>query len=113
MTEEQVRYIMVYFSQFLTEKESIAVRHYTSTLKLADNHNPNFKKAYERNGWLTSDQAALDLLKNGYDSFSLKTANRIVADNGDTAIFNNCPKCGKLARTPTAKQCGHCGHDWH
>lgn len=113
MTEEQVRYVMVYYSQFFTETESIAVRHYTSILKLADNKNPNAKKAYERNGWLTSNQAALDLLKDGYDSFAITTAKRIVADNGDKVVFNNCPKCGKLARTPEAKQCRHCGHDWH
>jgi hypothetical protein len=113
MTEEQVRYIMVYFRQFFTETERRAVRHTFSTEKLEHNNNPNFKSVYERNGWLTSDQGALDLLKNGYDSFALNTANRIVAENGDIVIFNNCPECGKLARTPTAKQCRHCGHDWH
>jgi hypothetical protein len=27
-------------------------------------------------------------------------------------IINTCPQCGQLARTPLAKQCRHCGHDW-
>ena len=26
---------------------------------------------------------------------------------------NNCPKCGKLARTPKAKQCRYCFYNWH
>lgn len=113
MTEEEVRYVMVYFSKYFTETERLAVRHTMSTEKLEHNNNPNFKKVYERNGWLTSNQAALDLLKNGYNNFATNTATRIVAEHGDDVFFNNCPKCGKLARTPEAKQCRHCGHDWH
>ena len=104
---------MEYYSQFFTETERLAVRHHTSTLKLADNDNPNAKKAYEHKGWLTSNKEALELLKDGYECFALKTANRILEDNCEEVVINNCQKCGKLARTPTAKQCRHCGHDWH
>jgi len=28
-------------------------------------------------------------------------------------LFNHCPKCGKLARTPFARQCRYCNYDWH
>jgi hypothetical protein len=28
-------------------------------------------------------------------------------------LFNHCPKCGKLARTPLARQCRYCNYDWH
>lgn len=35
---------------------------------------------------------------------------RILKDN--PAILNNCSNCGKLARTPNAKQCRHCGNKW-
>jgi len=31
----------------------------------------------------------------------------------DKIIWNNCPNCKKLARTPKAKQCRYCNHDWH
>lgn len=37
-------------------------------------------------------------------------ANRILKDNPN--ILNNCPRCRKLARTPKARQCRHCGHKW-
>lgn len=40
-------------------------------------------------------------------------ANIVMNDYKDQVFFNNCPECGRLARTPTAKQCRHCGHDWH
>ena len=37
-------------------------------------------------------------------------AKRILKDN--PYILNNCKRCGKLARTPKARQCRHCGHKW-
>jgi hypothetical protein len=113
MDKETARYIFNYFSNFFTDKESIAFRHYSSTTKLADSKNPDLINMYRQKGWLTSDQEALELIKDGYDAFELKTAKRIMEDNGDKIFLNNCPLCGKLARTPDAKQCRHCGHDWH
>lgn len=37
-------------------------------------------------------------------------AKRILKDN--PSILNNCPKCGRLARTPKARQCRFCGNKW-
>lgn len=37
-------------------------------------------------------------------------ATRLLHDHKD--ILNNCPICGRLARTPKAKQCRHCEHKW-
>ncbi len=36
-----------------------------------------------------------------------------VYDQHKNEIINLCPACGKLARTPNAQQCRHCGNDWH
>lgn len=41
-----------------------------------------------------------------------KIAQRLLQDHKDD-IINNCPNCSKLTRTPYAKQCRHCNHDWH
>ncbi|MCJ8155648.1 hypothetical protein MKJ01_17975 [Chryseobacterium sp. SSA4.19] len=40
-------------------------------------------------------------------------AKRIMKETPDKVFFNNCSKCGKLARTPFAKQCRYCGYSWH
>ena len=29
------------------------------------------------------------------------------------AFVNRCPACNRVVRTPEAKQCFWCGHDWH
>lgn len=40
-------------------------------------------------------------------------AERVLRDNPDAEILNNCSKCGSLRRTPKAQQSFECGHDWH
>ena len=39
---------------------------------------------------------------------------RIAKDYRDgKLVVNRCPKCHRIVRTPFAKQCLWCGHDWH
>lgn len=61
----------------------------------------------------SDDPEVLRLASDGLDVFLERTAKRILAENRDKIVFNNCPFCGVLARTPQARQCRHCGHDWH
>ena len=113
MDKEIAEYVFNYFSDFMSEKEVIAWRHYCSTVKLSGKENSTMAKALKKRGFLTEDQTALNLLKDGIDNFQLRAAKRILADNKQKIFFNKCPKCEQLARTPQAKQCRHCGHDWH
>ena len=117
MKPETVDYILNYFSGLMSEKEALAWRHYSSEYKLTHSENKDSvekrRKIYLSKGWLTKDVQILRLLEDGIDNFRLKTAKRIFKENRDKIYFNNCPKCGELARTPRAKQCRHCGHDWH
>ena len=38
---------------------------------------------------------------------------RLIASQIELIIQNRCPRCNRLARTPMAKQCLWCHHDWH
>lgn len=40
-------------------------------------------------------------------------AQYLIDNYSDKILINNCPVCKKLARTPKAKQCRHCGYNWH
>lgn len=113
MNQETARYIINHFGRYMTKNERLAWRHYSSTVKLADNENPAFTKMYYKKGWLTDNPKVLDLLKDGYDEFEKNTAERILRENKNEIYLNKCPKCGQLARTPKARQCRHCGNDWH
>ncbi|MCB0495870.1 MAG: hypothetical protein KDC79_07020 [Cyclobacteriaceae bacterium] len=113
MNQETARYIINYFSRYMTKDESLAWRHYSSTIKLADNDNPALTKMYYKKGWLSDDPKILNLLKDGYDEFEKNTADRILKENEKEIYLNKCPKCSRLARTPKARQCRHCGYNWH
>lgn len=115
MESETAKYIINHFSRLLSVEERMAIKHTTSTYKLSNSssNNTSINRLYRERGWLTSDQTVLDLLKDGYDNFELNVANRILSENPDQIFLNNCPKCHKLARTPYARQCRHCGNSWH
>lgn len=115
MDNETAKYIINYFSNLLTGAERMAIKHTTSIYKLnhSNSDNTQLTRLYKENGWLTTDQTVLDLLKDGYENFELNVANRILTHHPDKVFFNYCPKCNKLARTPYARQCRYCGHNWH
>lgn len=113
LDSEIVVYVLDYFSHLMTETEWLAQRHRTFLFKVHyDLESPMARRMKER-GWITSDEKVLDLLKEGNIAFEQNVVKRILTENNDKVFFNNCPQCGKLARTPQAKQCRYCRFDWH
>jgi len=117
MNSEKVDYVFNYFGNLMTDEESKAWRHYSSNYKLTHGgeKEPNeaMKRMYLTKGWISTNPSILQLLDSGIETFKKNTVTRILDESLTKVHFNNCPKCRKLARTPTAKQCRYCGHDWH
>lgn len=115
MEPELADYIFNYCSKFINDTEFKAINHHFGLVKKMDRYGDNlpiqFLEAKKR--FLTDDPEALELLKDGYPNFIMKTAERIYRDHKHELQFNLCPKCNKIARTPQAKQCRFCRHDWH
>jgi len=111
MDQETTDYIIRYFSNLMTDKEKLALKHQTSTLKSAEN--PKFRNIMLQKGWISSNPEITKLLDNGYETFEQNIVRRIMAETPEKVFLNNCPKCDKLARTPYAKQCRYCGYNWH
>lgn len=118
MEVKKINYILRYFSKHMTENEALAWKHWSSYYKV-DHSDLTVEQKHTRikvltaRGWLSSDPDVLELLSEGIDKFKENTAMRIFTDHPEVLDFNNCPKCGELARTPFAKQCRYCKHDWH
>jgi hypothetical protein len=116
MNNELARYIVTYFTELLTQKEKLGLKHLRSKYKIEhSNHRDNIDlrvQAYKRIGWITEDKDVLELVSGGEDELDRKIAARILAEHSDKVFINNCPSCGRLARTPFARQCRHCGHSW-
>jgi hypothetical protein len=67
----------------------------------------------KRYSGLSNDPEILRLASGGFEELYVRTARRILAEDRDNIFVNNCPSCGRLARTPQARHCRFCGHDWH
>lgn len=113
ITTEKADHIITYYSDLMNWEERKALRHHRSTLKLDDAKDVQLTRMYLKTGWLSDDPLILNYLNEGYIQFMLNCAARILKDNPDKVYFNLCPVCKKLARTPDAKQCRWCRHDWH
>jgi len=104
----------------MTEPERLADRHLVLTFKTTRGRSDNNAQQQARNSarhplreLFTDDPDALALARDGYDAFVLRTGQRILSENRDAIFLNYCPQCKGLARTPKARQCRFCGHDWH
>ena len=113
MDIETATYISNYYHRFFNEKENLAHRHIISLYKLkGESENSSRYKIYKRKGVITTDEEALELIKNGETEFFINTANRILEEHKGEVLLNYCTNCQKLARTPKARQCRHCGKKW-
>ncbi|MES2486234.1 MAG: hypothetical protein V4581_09860 [Bacteroidota bacterium] len=114
MKPEIINYINTYYRHLRTLAESKAERHIYNFPRVKDEPAGSSKrKILEEKGWISNDPEVLKLLDKGPDFFYDTIAKRIFDEHRNKIFFNNCPKCGSLARTPLAKQCRHCFYAWH
>lgn len=111
--DDILEYIWLYCHDFKTKEEKLANRHFFGQekfLKFKDRS----KKANELyNEFTTEDEEALKLYYLGFEEFKKRVCERIYEAHLNKIDFNRCPKCNEVARTPEAKQCRYCRHNWH
>jgi hypothetical protein len=118
LNEQVAGYILRYFAKLMTDTEREAADHLTYTIKatrgrsdVSAQNEARGHRYYSRR--LSNDPEILRLASDGFEAFVMRTASRILRESGDKISFNCSPKCGSLARTPTARQCRSCNYDWH
>jgi hypothetical protein len=113
MEEEYKRYILRYCRRFMLPEEEKVMKRLSFTDKQWELYNRSRDKTNSIDMFYGSeDEATNALLKLGEERATDHIAERIYKTHYGE-IFNLCPKCGKLLRTPWAQQCRNCGHDWH
>ncbi len=111
MDKETSHYIRNYFGHLMTDHEKLALQYHMYMDKTEEN--AHMRKIMVNRGWITEQPDIIAHLNNGYEEFELSVARRIMKEAPDKVFLNTCPKCNRLARTPYARQCRHCGHRWH
>ena len=116
---ERAHYVLRYYGHLMTVQEQLAQRHLMYTQKAEHGRSDAAAQNEARNGsrpsreLLSNDPEVLQLAKDGVDAFVARTAKRILDEHGNQVTFNCCPRCGAAAKTPKARQCRFCRHDWH
>lgn len=112
LPNEYIDYVIKHCQSYHREEEKRALRRYDwDHLTASEEMNSHFTKKEEKLLGF-HDHKANELFLMGKESLREHIAKRILAEHGEE-IINLCPKCGALARTPLAKQCRSCFHDWH
>jgi hypothetical protein len=108
MTLEEVEYIFEHCTEFILPEEQTAM----ALLGLsAEEKDRSFWKLDLTYGKVDNHRVK-ELTRLGEEKLKQFIVQRIAGEQGNK-ILNYCPKCNRLARTPLAKQCRYCGHDWH
>lgn len=118
MNQQLAYYVVTHYARFMNSQERLAYGHLAGAMKATlgrsdtsaqeeARHSPTFSRM------LSNDSAVLTLASEGYEAFLQQAATRILNEHRDKVFLNYCARCGKLARTPKAKQCRSCGYDWH
>ncbi|WP_294293407.1 hypothetical protein [uncultured Chryseobacterium sp.] len=111
MDQETAKYIIRYFGHLMTDDENAALKYQMYMYKSSDNEKQ--RKIMTERGWIRQTAETDNLLRKGYEEFEINIAKRIAEQTREEIFFNDCLECGKLARTPSAKQCRYCELNWH
>jgi hypothetical protein len=135
LNPEVARYVVRFHWHLMTDEEHRAQRHLASTIKATGRSDVAAQEdarkslgaldlairaeigrehhAASPSRSLSNDPNVLRLATDGFEAFQLRTAARVLQERTEEVELNLGPRCNRLARTPTAKQCRYCGYDWH
>lgn len=103
-------YVVEHYLDLLTPDELAALRAFRVNAKSESINSPEHRKLLKR--WAPETESSKELMSEGLADFYQKVRERVLEEHRDTVVINRCPKCGSLARTPTARQCPRCIHRW-
>jgi len=107
---ELIDYIYLYCDEFRTADEKLASRSINWNAK---DMNEKVRLFILAKNWYSDAENIKEMIKDGFEVFKYKVAARIFEEHKDELKLNLCPKCGKITRTPWAKQCRFCFYNWH
>jgi hypothetical protein len=100
-------YLVRYFGANLTdaERELLWACHLTSLIE-------NRPELEGQRKFYRSEEAKKAIVEGGLEQTICTTSEAILAREGSKLFVNRCPSCHRLVRTPKAKLCLWCGHNW-
>ena len=110
--EELTRYVLNHHGGFMTSLEAWIVRASHAEEK-ADAAQSEYIASLLRRRSGHLDERVARALEAGPATCRRLIKDRLLRDHADQIEVNRCPSCHRVVRTPSARQCFWCGHDWH
>ena len=108
MDEHLASYILSYYNHLLTSEERATIQNFGRQWK--SEHRSIFESAADK---IAVDAKLRALFAESVRPFNERLCERVLREHLEELLLNYCPRCGALAKTPTAKQCHKCFFSWH
>lgn len=105
--------IMRHQGELMTPFERSVYSAFLARWKAEGYQNPGLERLVRETTGDWGDPRIDEVLDLGFEVFSRNVADRVLREQRAQLILNRCPKCNRIVRTPKAKQCMWCYHDWH
>ena len=110
--EDQKSFITQAYFHLMTDAERRAERAFFFHLKMQGSELARADKILaQRKKECLADPVAAKHFRKGRPRFLDDVLERMLSEHADEIV--RCDKCDGILRTPKAKQCLYCGHDWH
>jgi hypothetical protein len=109
---ELTEYIWRYFGRLMSDFEVRVGRAHFAEHKAALEAHDIARFVLKRHS-LVGDPDVEAALADGTEAFRRRVCRRLQAERPSDLSINRCPAFHRVVRTPKARQCLWCGHDWH
>jgi hypothetical protein len=110
---ELTRYVWHYFMSLMTDFERRVGGAIFGRGKAAASASPQMRRWLSQRWGHVGEPDIEEALADGAEAFRRRVRDRILSEHRSDVFVNRCPRCERVVRTPTARQCFWCGHDWH
>jgi hypothetical protein len=109
--DDEAMYVVRNYRHLMTPVEQQVDRAFQFEEKMQRSNSPASAIMVEKMRQALEGAEAAQLFEKGRRRFLKVVAQRIEAEQGESMA--RCARCAGILRTPKARQCLHCGYDWH
>jgi len=106
-------YVWEHYQGLMTEFERRVGIAIIGRAKATSSSSPPMARMLNERWGGANDPEVEAALAEGPEAFRRRICRRLLGERGSEVLVNRCPSCGRVVRTPQARQCFWCGHDWH
>jgi hypothetical protein len=103
-----VNYVWDNYRGWMTDAESLDCKSLSLAIK-----QPSSLGRLPPNGFRRLTPQEAEHPREAYHKLRTQVARRILREHHLEFVVNRCAVCNRIVRTPAARQCLWCGHDWH